>query len=123
MNVAHFAPFGNDQAGTSVTVAVNSTDVFTEFIFSEVVTGVTLPAGVYTVEVRPAGSASVAMSGVFTLEANSEYSILAIGDGSANLPLTLQPLVKNATPPAPGSAKVLIGHYGTRSRPVVSYCC
>jgi hypothetical protein len=111
VNVAHFAPFGNDQAGTSVTVAVNSTDVFTEFVFSEVITGVALPAGVYTVEVRPTGSATVAISGVFTLEANSEYSILAIGDGSANMPLTLQPLVKDATPPAAGSAKVLIGHY------------
>lgn len=111
VNVAHFAPFGSDQAGTSVTVAVNSTDVFTEFVFSEVITGVALPADVYTIEVRPTGSLTVAMSGVFTLEANSEYSILAIGDGSDNMPLTLQPILKDATPPAAGSAKVLIGHY------------
>jgi len=111
VNVAHFAPFAADQAGASVTVAVNGADVFTDFVFSEVVTGVVLPAGVYTIEVRPTGSPVVAMSGVFTLEANAEYSLLAIGDGSANMPLTLQPLIKDATPPAPGAAKVLIGHY------------
>ncbi|HAJ37245.1 MAG TPA: hypothetical protein DCL15_16365 [Chloroflexi bacterium] len=111
VNVAHFAPFAADQAGTSVTVAVNSTDVFTDFVFSEVITGVALPAGVYTIEVRPTGSPTVAMSGVFTLEANVEYSLLAIGDGSANMPLSLQLLVKDATPPIPGNAKVLIGHY------------
>ncbi|HHY55516.1 MAG TPA: DUF4397 domain-containing protein [Chloroflexi bacterium] len=126
VNVAHFAPFAADQTGTAVTVAVNGADVFTDFVFSEVVTGVALPAGVYTIEVRPTGSPVVAMSGVFTLEANIEYTLLAIGDGSANMPLTLQPLVKDLTPPTPGSAKVLIGHYapfaGTVPGTLVELC-
>ncbi len=109
VNIAHFAPFGETVAGTSVTIAVNGTDTFTDVVFGDTVKGVQLPAGVYTVEVKPTGTTTVAMSGVFTLEANSEYSVLAIGDGSTNMPLQLVPIVKPAM--AMGNAMVLIGHY------------
>ena len=111
VNIAHFAPFGADVAGTSVTISVNGTDTFTEVVFADTVTGVQLPAGVYTVEVKPTGTSTVAMSGVFPLESNNEYSLLAVGDGSANMPLELKAIVKDAVAPTPGNAKVLIGHY------------
>lgn len=111
VNVAHFAPFGETVAGTSVTIAVNGTDTFTNVVFGDTVTGVQLPAGVYTIEIKPTGATTVAMAGVFPLESNKEYSLLAIGDGTTNMPLTLQPIVKDSIPPSAGKAKVLIGHY------------
>ncbi|MBE2236512.1 MAG: DUF4397 domain-containing protein [Caldilineaceae bacterium] len=111
VNIAHFAPFAANPAGASVTLSVNGTDTFTEVVFADTVTGVQLPAGVYTVEVKPTGTFTVAMSGVFTLENNNEYSLLAVGDGSVNMPLELKAIVKDAVAPTPGNAKVLIGHY------------
>ena len=111
VNIAHFAPFADDPAGTSVTVAVNGIDTFTNVVYSNIVTGVNLPAGVYTVEVRPTGAVSVAISGVFTLPSGVEASLLAIGDGSAGAPLKLEPIINDLTAPPPGKAKVLIGHY------------
>lgn len=66
---------------------------------------------VYTVEVRPTGAVTVAISGVFTLPSGVEASILAIGDGSACVPLKLEPILNDLTLPPVGKAKVLIGHY------------
>ncbi len=45
VNVAHFAPFGSDVDGTSVTVRVNGADAITDFKFGEVIEDVELPAG------------------------------------------------------------------------------
>lgn len=126
VNIAHFAPFANDVAGTSVTIAVNGTDTFTNVVFGDTVKGVSLPADVYTVEVKPTGSNNVAMSGVFTLEVDSEYTILAIGDGSTNMPLQLAPIVKPTMSQNAGNAMVLIGHYApfaaTVSETAVDIC-
>ena len=111
VNVAHFAPFAADPISTSVTVSINGADALTEVVYSDIVTGVLVPAGVYTVEIKPTGSMSVAMSGVFTLADGEDYSILAIGDGSAGQPLELEPIVNPTTAPTPGKAQVLVGHY------------
>jgi hypothetical protein len=119
VNIAHFAPFGDDVAGTSVTIAVNGIDTFTEVVFADTVTGVELPAGMYMVEIKPTGSNTVAMSGTFPLESNKEYSLLAVGDGSQNMPLELKAIVKDAAAPTPGNAKVLIGHYAPFAPTVV----
>lgn len=35
VNIAHFAPFADDPAGTSVTVAVNGIDTFTDVVYFE----------------------------------------------------------------------------------------
>jgi hypothetical protein len=111
VNVGHFAPFGADVAGTSVTVRINGSGVFTEFVYPDVVTSVNvLPAGVYTVEVLPTGSSTVAISGVVTLEDDKNYTLLAIGDG-ANQPLALRALEDNPSAPLPGTANVRIAHY------------
>lgn len=111
VNVAHFAPFAGALNDTSVTVRVNGADVLTDFVYSEIVTGISLPAGVYTAEVLPTGSVTVAMSGVFTLENNKNYSLLAIGDGSTEEPLALTAIVDDGIAPAAGKAKILLGHY------------
>lgn len=111
VNVAHFAPFGADVSGTSVTVRINGSDVFTDFVYGEIITGVNvLPAGTYTIEVLPTGSSSVAISGVVTLADDSQYTLVAGGDGS-NQPLQLFALLDDTTAPAAGSAKLRVGHY------------
>ena len=111
VNVAHFAPFGADVASTSVTVRINGADVFTEFVYGEIVEDVNvLPAGQYTIEVLPTGSSSVAISGVVTLEEDKRYSLAAIGDGS-NQPLALAALEDNPAAPPAGSANLRIAHF------------
>lgn len=111
VNVAHFAPFGTSVLSTSVTVRVNGSDVFTDFVYGDVITGVNiLPAGQYTIEVIPTGSSAVAISGVVTLTEDTQYTLAAIGDG-ANQPLALAALVDdNAAFPA-SSARLRIAHY------------
>ena len=111
VNVGHFAPFGANIAGTSVTVRVSGTNVLTNFVYPNVVKSINvLPAGTYTVEVLPTGTATVAISGVVTLENNKQYTLLAIGDG-ANQPLALAALDDNPGTPLPGTANVRIAHY------------
>ena len=89
INVAHFAPFGTDVLSTSVTVRVNGGDVFTDFVYGEVQTGINiLPAGQYTIEIVPTGASAAAISGVVTLTEDTQYTLVAIGDGS-NQPLAL----------------------------------
>lgn len=111
VNVAHFAPFAADPFGTSVTVNINGLDFYTDVVYGDVFPNVQLPTGVYTVEVRPTGSMSVAISGVFTLQSQIDYSILAVGDGSAQQPLSLVTISNTVPPPSLGKAKVLVGHY------------
>ena len=115
VNVGHFAPFGTNAAGTSVTVRVNGTDVLTDFVYPNVVKSINvLPAGTYTVEVLPTGTATVAISGVVTLENNKQYTLLAIGDGT-NQPLALAALEDNpGAPPA--------GHCQCAHRPLRPLC-
>ena len=111
LNVAHFAPFGTNVLSTSVTVRVNGGDVFTDFVYGEVVAGVNvLPAGQYTIEIVPTGTSVVAISGVVTLTEDTQYTLAAIGDGS-NQPLALAALVDDTTAPPAGSAKLRIAHY------------
>ena len=111
VNVGHFAPFGTNVAATSVTVRVNGTDVFTNFVYPNVVKSINvLPAGTYTIEVLPTGTATVAISGVVTLENDKKYTLLAIGDG-ANQPLALAALDDNPGVPLAGTANVRIAHY------------
>ena len=111
VNVAHFAPFGSDVLSTSVTIRINGTEVFTDFVYGETITNVNvLPAGQYTVEVLPTGSATVAISGVVTLEEDGRYTLAAIGDGS-NQPLALEALEDNPAAPPAGSANLRIAHF------------
>lgn len=109
LSVAHFAPFGADAAGTSVTVRVSGSDVLTEFVFPEVATGIMLPAGQYTVEVIPTGSITPAIRVPdIALAADTEYFVAAIG-GANSQPLELKALVVDNGPDL-ANAKVRITH-------------
>ena len=117
VNLAHFAPFGADNAGTSVTVRINGSDVFTQFVYPTTVPAITLlPAGDYLVEIIPTGAAEAAISGTVSLAADTQYTLLAVGDG-ANQPLGLRALVDDTVAAAAGSAKVRIAHFAPFAGP------
>ena len=100
LSVAHFAPFGADVDGTSVTVRVNGGDLLTEFKFPDVSTKVVVPAGTYTIEIIPTGSDTPALvSDPTELMADTEYFIAAVG-GVNGYDLALYPLVIDTTPSA-----------------------
>ena len=107
VNVAHFAPFADGAANTSVTVRVNGVDTFTNFEFPATVAA-ELPPGDYLIEVLPTGTSTVAISGTVMLEAGGDYTLAAIGDG-ANQPLELFPLINDTVVPTTG-AKLRIAH-------------
>ena len=108
VDVAHFAPFAADVAGTSVTIQVNGNDVFTETVFGDIFTDIELPSGTYTIEVLPGGVGPAAISGSVTLTPGGDYLLAAIGNKPGeNLDLLV---LVNDTEPVSGSAKVRIGH-------------
>ncbi len=106
--VAHLAPFAMDP-GTAVTVTLNGAPVLTDFAFADSTPYLTVDPGEYEVEVYPAGSATPAITGTFTLAEGTDYSVIAIGDG-VNQPLELLALVDDNTAPAAGNFKLRLGH-------------
>jgi hypothetical protein len=107
VSVAHLAPFAASALGTSVTVRVNGVDAITNFEFGDI-QNVSLPPDEYLIEILPTGSSTVAISGTFTLAADTSYTLVAIGDG-VNQPLELTAFVKDTTPDA-SNAKLFVSH-------------
>lgn len=110
VNVGHFAPFAAGLENTSVTVRLNGADAITDFVFGELVEGVSLDPGDYLVEIIPTGSVTPAITGTFSLTAGVDYTLSAIGDG-VNQPLELHALVDDNSAPAAGNARARIVHY------------
>ncbi len=112
VNVAHFAPFGADVDGTSVTVKVmgEGVDAMLENVkFGDIAQDVSLPSGIeLTIQIIPTGTDTVAIEGKATLEPNGAYTVAAIG-GANGWELELLPLVDETTP-ADSGALVRIGH-------------
>lgn len=106
--VAHFAPFATSIPSTSVTIKVNGSDAITDLVFAEVVPGVVLPAGNYTVEVLPTGSVTPALTFPAALADGQDLLVAAIG-GPNGWPLEPFVLVNDRTPYTDG-AKVRITH-------------
>jgi hypothetical protein len=83
---------GSPDAGP-VTVAVNGSNVLTNFLYGTVTGYISLPAGTYSVTVTTAGGA--ALNASFTLAAGTYYSVVATGElspaanpGTPNIALT-----------------------------------
>ncbi|MCL4266825.1 MAG: DUF4397 domain-containing protein [Anaerolineae bacterium] len=110
VNVGHFAPFATGLENTSVTVRLNGADAITDFVFGELVEGVSLDPGDYLVEIVPTGSVTPAITGTFSLTAGVDYTLSAIGDGVNQL-LELHALVDDNSAPAAGNARARIVHY------------
>ncbi len=115
VNVAHLAPFADNDPDTAVSVDVNSAEVLNPVTYLQVsgylgLSGPGVAPGDTLLEVfAPPGSAVPAISANVDLAADTDYTVLAIGD-ITNQPLSLFPLVDDNTPPAVGNAKVRIVH-------------
>ena len=114
VNVGHLAPFAPDVADTAVSVDVDGMQVLTGVTYNQFSGYLELapagtPPGSTLVEVRTPPGGAVAISDTFSLAADTNYSVLAIGDGS-NQPLQLLPLIDDLTPPATGNVKIRVVH-------------
>lgn len=110
VTVGHFAPFAPSLQGTSVSIRVNGQVALQNVLFGQFTEYLTLgPAGSYTVEVLPTGTTTVAIRAALELANNTDYTVLAVGDGG-NQPLALLPLVDNNTAPPAGQVKVRVVH-------------
>ena len=111
--VIHAAPFASGTASVTVDVISGTTTLASipDFIFAET-TGayVDLPSGTdLDLEVTPTGGSSPAITATVNLNADTFYSVAAIG-GANGWPLELFPLADNVTAPAAGNFKIRVVH-------------
>ncbi len=110
VTVGHFAPFAPTLQGTSVSIRVNGQTALQNVQFGQFTEYLTLGgAGRYTVEVLPTGTNTVAISASLDLADNTDYTVLAVGDGG-NQALSLLPLVDDNTAPPAGQVKLRVVH-------------
>ena len=109
VTVAHFAPFAEDIADTSVSVALNGSVALENVMFKDFTDYIDLPAGEYVVDIIPTGTTTVAITGTYMLEDGKDYTVYASGNGTLQ-PLTLFALEDDNTAPAMGNVKVRVVH-------------
>jgi hypothetical protein len=115
VNVAHLAPFAADLMDTAVAVNINENEVLSGVQYMQASGYLTLsddgtPPGETLVEIfAPPGSNTAAISNSYDLVADTDYTVVAIGDG-LNQPLDLLPLVDDNALPTSGFAKLRIVH-------------
>ena len=109
VTVAHFAPFAEDIADTSVSVALNGTVARENVLFKQFTDYIDLPAGEYVVDIIPTGTTTVAITATYNLVDGQDYTVYATGNGSLQ-PLELVALADDNTAPAAGNIKVRIVH-------------
>ena len=108
LRVAHLAPFAADP-GTAVTVTLDGDDVLTGFEFADSTVYFTQTAESHLVEIyAPGQPITPAITATVELEADTDYSAIAIG-GANDWPLELLALVDD-TEPLTDAAKIRIGH-------------
>ncbi len=115
VNVAHLAPFAADVLDTAVSVDVNGNEVLTGVVFKQSSGYLTLadngtaPGDTMLEVFAPPGADTAAIMATVDLAAETDYTVLAIGDG-VNQPLSLLPLVDDNDAPASGFAKIRVVH-------------
>jgi hypothetical protein len=93
---------------TAVDVYVDGTDVLPDFTFGTVSPPLTVPAGSHDVEIKLAGTSTVALSGTVDLTAGENATAVANLTTTGSLALNVY---QNPTTPAPtGDAWVLVRH-------------
>ncbi|MDZ3822045.1 MAG: DUF4397 domain-containing protein [Pseudoxanthomonas sp.] len=108
LQVAHLAPFAPG-AGTAVDIALNGTTALSNVSYGASTGYLDVPAGDYLVEIFPVGSGTAAISANVSLAADTDYTAIAVGNGS-NQPLGLIALVDEQTPPPAGDIRIRVGH-------------
>ena len=109
VTVAHFAPFAEDIADTSVSVALNGEVALENVVFKGFTDYIPLPAGEYKVDIIPTGTDIIAITATYNLVDGQDYTVYATGNGSLQ-PLELVALADDNTAPAAGNVKVRIVH-------------
>ena len=109
VTVAHFAPFAEDIADTSVSVALNGTVALENVKFKDFTGYIALPAGEYVVDIIPTGTNTIAITATYNLMDGQDYTVYATGNGSLQ-DLQLVALADDNTAPAQGNIKVRIVH-------------
>jgi len=108
--VGHFAPFAADIDATAVNVSVNGDTVLTNVKFGDFTDYIALPAaGEYTLAVTPVGATDPAIQATVTLAADTDYSVLAVGNGSLQ-DLSFLALGDDNSAPAAGNLKLRVVH-------------
>jgi hypothetical protein len=106
VRVVHLAPFAED---ASVSVTFNVIDELPGIEYGDSTGYHTFEAGLYDVAVTPTGAVDPAIEATFMLEADTYYTILAVGDG-VNQDLDLIMLTDDLTAPAAGTFHLRLGH-------------
>ncbi|MEM1411455.1 MAG: DUF4397 domain-containing protein, partial [Pseudomonadota bacterium] len=75
VTIAHFAPFADTLAGTSVTIAVNGDTLLENVEFKDFTAPQALAAGEYTIDIIPTGATEPAISGTFMLMDDTDYTL------------------------------------------------
>jgi hypothetical protein len=115
VNVAHLAPFAASLTDTAVSIDVNGAEVLNGVQFKQASGYLTLaeggvaPGNTLLEVFAPPGADTAAISAEVPLAAETDYTVLAIGDGF-NQDLSLLPLVDDNTPPADGFVKIRVVH-------------
>jgi uncharacterized protein involved in high-affinity Fe2+ transport len=106
LQVVHLAPFAED---ASVTITLNGAPALTEFGYGDSTEYIELPWGEYDVAVIPTGATDPAIEATVDLEADTYYTVIAIG-GANEQDLALKVLVDDLTEPAAGKFHLRLGH-------------
>jgi len=109
VSVAHFAPFAQDIADTSVSVALNGTVALENVLYKDFTPYIDLPAGEYKVDIIPTGTSTIAITQTYMLEDGKDYTVYASGN-ITNQPLELFALADDNSAPASGNVKVRVVH-------------
>ncbi|MGJ8663642.1 MAG: DUF4397 domain-containing protein, partial [Marinicella sp.] len=115
VNVAHLAPFAASLADTAVSIDVNGSEVLTGVQYKQASGYLTLaddgtaPGNTLLEVFAPPGAEAAAIMAEVDLAAETDYTVVAIGDG-ANQPLSLLPLVDDNSAPADGNFKIRVVH-------------
>jgi hypothetical protein len=107
----HLAPVGVTAESTQVSVRINGAAIANELRYTQTTPYTTLAAGAasYQIEVFQPNQATALITQSLTLAANTDYSVLIIGD-VARRPAELQLLTDTTPAPAEGRAKVRFVH-------------
>lgn len=112
---AHFAPFADSLPATAVSIDVNGSEVLSGVQFNQVsgylaLSGPGVAPGDTQIDVfAPPGTPPAAITATANLAADTDYTVAAIGNGTAQ-PLALLPLVDDNSPPAAGNVKLRVVH-------------
>ena len=109
VSVAHFAPFAEDIADTSVSVALNGEVVLENVTYKMFTSYIGVPAGEYVVDIIPTGTDTVAITDTYMLEDGMDYTVYASGNITLQ-PLELFALVDDNSMPDMGNVKVRVVH-------------